>query len=200
MQPERGERTSNLSLSTFRLLNDTNVDRVGVAVTPARPAGAHAAPSVIGPAAGAHLASSLNPRAKEASMLFGTEHVERYRATGGEEGHDWQGTKALILTTTGRKSGAERDSPLIYGEHGDDYIVVASKGGAPDHPAWYKNLVEHPHVRVQVGPEVFDASARTATAEERSELWALMTKEWPAYDEYQTKTEREIPLVVLERA
>jgi deazaflavin-dependent oxidoreductase (nitroreductase family) len=132
-------------------------------------------------------------------MLFGQEHVDRYRATGGQEGHDWQGTRTLILTTTGRRSGEPRDAPLIYGVHGDAYVVVASKGGAPEHPAWYRNLQADPHVRVQVGEEVFEAVARDAIAEERPELWSLMTQEWPAYDEYQQKTSRQIPLVVLER-
>jgi deazaflavin-dependent oxidoreductase (nitroreductase family) len=131
-------------------------------------------------------------------MLFGQEHVERYRATDGEEGHDWEGTSVLILTTTGHRSGQPRSTPLIYGTHGDDYLVVASKGGAPEHPAWYLNLKTQPEVEVQVRGDRFRAKARTATAEERAELWSTMTERWPAYDEYQTKTDREIPVVVLE--
>ena len=133
-------------------------------------------------------------------MLFGAEHVKRYIETDGEEGHDWQGTTTLILTTTGRKSGEERSTPLIYGEHGDDHVIVASKGGAPAHPAWYLNLSEHPGVTVQVKGDRFPARARTATAAERPELWELMVGRWPQYNEYQKKTDREIPLVVLERA
>jgi deazaflavin-dependent oxidoreductase (nitroreductase family) len=133
-------------------------------------------------------------------MLFGQEHVERYRETGGDEGHDWNGTSVLILTTTGNRSGESRSTPLIYGTAGDDYVVVASKGGAPEHPAWYVNLSEDPEVELQVWDDRFPARARTATAEEREELWPLMTERWPAYDEYQTKTDREIPIVVLERA
>jgi deazaflavin-dependent oxidoreductase (nitroreductase family) len=133
-------------------------------------------------------------------MLFGQEHIDRYVATGGKEGHDWQDTQTLLLTTVGAKSGQERIAPLIYGTHGDDYLVVASKGGAPAHPAWYLNLVANPHVKLQVGAEVFDAVARDARDDERDELWAIMVKEWPAYDEYQTKTERRIPIVVLTRA
>jgi deazaflavin-dependent oxidoreductase (nitroreductase family) len=129
--------------------------------------------------------------------LFGQEHVARYRETGGEEGHDWQGTKTLLLTTIGRRSGEPREHALIYGRHGDDYLVVASKGGAPQHPGWYLNLQANPEVEVQVGDERFPATARTATAEEKPELWKIMTAEWPAYDEYQTKTDREIPVVVL---
>jgi deazaflavin-dependent oxidoreductase (nitroreductase family) len=132
-------------------------------------------------------------------MLFGDEHVKRYRETDGAEGHDWQGTHCLILTTTGRTSGQERDLALIYGRHGDAYVVVASKGGAPVHPSWYKNLVANPGGKVQGLGERCEAVARTATAEERPELWPLMTEEWPAYDEYQEKTERQIPLVVLEK-
>jgi len=133
--------------------------------------------------------------------LFGTEHVERYRETGGEHGHDWKkGTTTLLLTTTGRKSGEERTTPLIYQPHGDDYLVVASKGGAPSPPAWYLNLEQDPNVEVQVRDDVFPARARTATPEEKPELWRIMTATWPAYDDYQRKTDRDIPVVVLERA
>lgn len=133
-------------------------------------------------------------------MLFGQEHVERYRETGGAEGHDWSGTTVLILTTTGRQSKEPRSTPLIYGTHGEDYVVVASKGGAPEHPAWYLNLSADPDVELQVRDDRFHARARTATPEEREELWALMLEQWPAYDEYKAKTDREIPVVVLERA
>jgi deazaflavin-dependent oxidoreductase (nitroreductase family) len=132
-------------------------------------------------------------------MLFGQEHVDRYVATDGEEGHDWQGTTVLILTTKGRRSGEQRSTPLIYGSHGDDHVVVASKGGADEPPAWYLNLEADPDITVQVKGDRFPARARTATAEEKPELWRMMTGQWPAYDEYQTKTDREIPVVVLER-
>jgi deazaflavin-dependent oxidoreductase (nitroreductase family) len=133
-------------------------------------------------------------------MLFGQEHVDRYRATDGEEGHDWQGTQTLLLTTTGRRSGEPRTSPLIYAPHGDDaYTVVASKGGWPEPPAWYLNLSETPEVEVQVRGDRFKARARTASAEEKPEMWRRMAAEWPAYDEYQSRTDREIPVVVLER-
>lgn len=130
-------------------------------------------------------------------MLFGQEHVERYRATDGAEGHDWQGTQALLLTTTGRRSGESRTTPLIYGRSGDDYLVVASKGGADTPPAWYLNLNEHPDVEVQVKADRFRARARDATPDEKPDMWRTMTAEWPAYDEYQEKTDREIPVVVL---
>lgn len=131
--------------------------------------------------------------------LYGQEHVERYVATGGEEGHDWQGTTTLILTTRGRRSGRPRSTPLIYGTRGDDYLVVASKGGADEPPDWYLNLTEHPEVQVQVRSERFAARARDATSDEKPGLWREMTSRWPAYDEYQEKTERDIPVVVLER-
>jgi deazaflavin-dependent oxidoreductase (nitroreductase family) len=132
-------------------------------------------------------------------MLFGQEHVRRYRQTDGAEGHDWQGTTVLILTTTGRRSGEPKSTPLIYGKRGDDYVVVASKGGAEEHPDWYLNLVEQAEVDVQVRGDRFKAQARTATPDERPDLWRTMTERWPAYDEYQRKTARQIPVVVLER-
>ena len=132
-------------------------------------------------------------------MLFGQEHVRRYLRTDGAEGHDWQGTTVLILTTTGRRSGEPRSTPLIYGKRGEDHVVVASKGGAEEHPAWYLNLSEAAEVTVQVRADRFKARARTATAEEKPELWTMMAERWPAYDEYQLKTNRDIPVVVLER-
>jgi len=133
-------------------------------------------------------------------MLFGQEHVERYRETDGEEGHDWQGTTTLILTTKGRRSGQERPTPLIYQPYGDDYLIVASKGGADEPPAWYLNLEADPEVDVQIRGDRFKARARTAGSEEKPDMWRTMTATWPAYDEYQQKTDREIPVVVLERA
>ncbi len=134
-------------------------------------------------------------------MLFGKEHVDRYVATDGAEGYEWQkGSKILILTTTGRKSGEPRPQALIFGEHDGAYVLVASKGGAPDHPDWYKNLVANPRVQVQVLADRFEAIARTAHGAERQQLWTLMTGEWPDYDEYTKRTEREIPVVVLDRA
>jgi deazaflavin-dependent oxidoreductase (nitroreductase family) len=130
--------------------------------------------------------------------LHGPEHVERYRATDGEEGHDWQGTQTLLLTTIGRKTGEPRTTPLIYGQHNGDYLVVASRGGSPTPPAWYRNLSENPEVELQVKASHLKALARDATPEEKPELWKTMTAEWPAYDEYQERTDREIPVVVLE--
>ena len=133
-------------------------------------------------------------------MLFGDEHVRRYIETDGEEGHDWQrGAPTLLLTTIGRRSGDEHIKPLIYQKYGDDYLVVASKGGMPEHPAWYLNLEARPEVTVQVRGDRFKARARTATADEKPAMWKKMTVVWPDYDEYQKKTDREIPVVVLER-
>ena len=133
-------------------------------------------------------------------MLYGKEHVDRYVATNGEEGYRWRnGTEILILTTRGRKSSELHSSALIFGRHGDDYLVVGSKGGAPAAPAWYVNLVADPEVQVQVKGDRFAAHARTATADEKPELWKTMTAVWPDYDRYQQRTEREIPVVILTR-
>jgi len=136
----------------------------------------------------------------EAETLFGEKHVQRYRETGGDVGHIWKrGAKILLLTTTGRKTGKQTTTPLIYEEAGGDYVVVASKGGAPEHPGWYRNLAKDPDVRVQVKGDVFDARTRTAEGEERDRLWKLVNQQWPDYDAYQQQTEREIPVVVIER-
>ena len=127
------------------------------------------------------------------------EHMEKYLASNGEDGHVWRGVPTLLLTTTGRRTGRSLMLPLIYGTHGDHYVIVASKGGNPMHPGWYVNLVAEPTVQVQVGAERFTARARTASGDERAALWDQMADIWPPYNEYQTKTEREIPVVVLER-
>src|ERR1700753_3517371 len=138
-------------------------------------------------------------RAYSADMLFGKEHVDRYRATDGAEGHEWEGTQTLLLTTTGRKSGEQRTTPLIYAPVDGAYVIVASKGGAPEPPAWYLNLEAEPEVEVQVKGDRFKANARTATDEEKPRMWKKMAEAWPDYDNYQEKTDREIPVVVLER-
>ena len=132
--------------------------------------------------------------------LFGQDHVQRYQETDGEEGHVWRnGTTTLLLTTTGRKSGKQYTTPLIYTFDGDNPVIVASQGGTPDNPDWYLNLVANPHVDVQIKGEKFHAHPHTAEGEERERLWKQMTAVWPDYDEYQKKTDREIPVVVLER-
>jgi deazaflavin-dependent oxidoreductase (nitroreductase family) len=135
-------------------------------------------------------------------MLYGQEHVDRYRATDGEEGHDWErGSSVLLLTTTGHRSGEPRTTPLIYAPAGEGaYTVIASKGGSDEPPAWYVNLSEDPEVEVQIWGDRFKARARTATAEEKPAMWKRMAAEWPDYDDYQRSTSREIPVVVLERA
>jgi proline iminopeptidase len=135
------------------------------------------------------------------STLFGEEHVRRYRETDGQEGHIWrEGSTILLLTTTGRTSGQERTVPLIYGiDGGENPVIVASKGGAPAHPGWYRNLAKNPEVGVQILGDRFRARARVAEGEERERLWRTMNDIWPHYDEYAEKTDREIPVVVLER-
>jgi deazaflavin-dependent oxidoreductase (nitroreductase family) len=134
------------------------------------------------------------------STLFGEEHVRRYRETDGEEGYIWrEGSTILLLTTTGRTTGNESTTPLIFGLDGDNPVIVASKGGAPEHPGWYRNLRKTPQVGVQIKGERFAARARDAQGEERERLWTLMNGIWPHYEEYQRKTDREIPVVVLER-
>ena len=137
----------------------------------------------------------------EAENLFGEEHVRRYRETDGEVGHIWKrGSKILLLTTKGRKTGNQTTTPLIYESDGDRYVIVASKGGAPEDPGWYRNLAKDPDVELQVMDEVFRAHAHTAEGEERARLWKLAAQQWPDYDEYAKRTDREIPVVVLERA
>jgi len=131
--------------------------------------------------------------------LIGDEHVRRYRETDGEVGYLWNGAPALILTTTGRTTGQPRDSALIFGADGDRCVIVASMGGAPMHPQWYLNLVANPEEEVKVKGDRFTARARTADGDERERLWQLMTGIWPNYDQYQERTDRVIPVVVLER-
>jgi deazaflavin-dependent oxidoreductase (nitroreductase family) len=135
------------------------------------------------------------------------EHANRYLASGGTEGHmhtiavPGHGeitAPALLLTTTGRNSGDKFVLPLFYGTDGDSYIVIASKGGAPQHPGWYRNILANPDVEVQVGTKKAKARARTTTGEERTRLWKKALEYWPPYADYQLKTEREIPVVVLD--
>jgi deazaflavin-dependent oxidoreductase (nitroreductase family) len=131
--------------------------------------------------------------------LFGDAHIAKYEETNGEVGYMWNGAPCLVLHTTGRKTGELRKFALIFGERGDDFVLVASKGGAPEHPGWYLNLLAHPDVAVQVKGDVIPVRARTAEGEERAQLWDLMLEHWPDYDDYQASTDREIPVVVLER-
>lgn len=127
------------------------------------------------------------------------QHTKDYVETGGGESKAWPyEAPTLLITTIGRKTGNPRRSALIYGQDGGNYVIVASNGGAPEAPLWYHNLVATPVVELQVGAEKFKANARTAASDERARLWKLMAEIWPAYDEYQTKTDREIQVVVLE--
>jgi deazaflavin-dependent oxidoreductase (nitroreductase family) len=129
--------------------------------------------------------------------LFGAEHVRVYRETDGEHGYHWRGTTILLLTTEGRRSGESRTTPLIHRTDGERWVVVASKGGTPENPSWYENLKANPDATIQVKGDVLEVRASTVEGEERARLWSLMTEVWPAYDAYQAKTEREIPVVVL---
>lgn len=135
----------------------------------------------------------------DSAVPWVAEHTRKYVESGGEDGQLWNGVPTLVLTTRGRRSGRRRRNALIYGCDGDRYVIVASKGGAPDHPLWYLNLIDDPSVGVQVGSEIFPARARTADADERDRLWPVMSAIWPAYDEYQAETARQIPVIVLER-
>jgi deazaflavin-dependent oxidoreductase (nitroreductase family) len=127
------------------------------------------------------------------------EHLSRYVRTGGKDGHIWNGVPTLLLTTYDREIGRARRTGLIYGRDDDAYLVVASAGGRPEHPIWYRNLSEDPTVRVQVFEEIFAARARPAPPGEKPRLWQVMTSIWPDYDAYQTRTDRLIPVVIIER-
>ena len=129
--------------------------------------------------------------------LLGAEHVRRYQETDGEVGYLWNGVPILLLTTTGRRSGQPRTSALIFGQDGQDYLVVASTGGAPRHPSWYLNLETTPEAMIQVRAQHVPVIAHAASEAEKPRLWKIMTGVWPNYDVYQTRTERIIPLVVL---
>ncbi len=136
------------------------------------------------------------------------DHANLYMSSGGAEGHMYtialpnmpvKAVPSLLLTTTGRKSGEKFVFPLFYGRAGDGYFVIASKGGAPEHPGWYRNLRANPEVEVQVGTRKLRARARTATGAERSPLWEQAVGIWPPFADYQVKAkDREIPVVVLD--
>jgi deazaflavin-dependent oxidoreductase (nitroreductase family) len=131
--------------------------------------------------------------------LFGAEHVRVYRETGGERGYRWRGTEILLLSTRGRRTGEQHTTPLIHRNDGGRWVIVASKGGAPDDPGWFKNLAAEPNASIQVLDEEIPVRMSVAEGEERERLWSLMTEVWPAYDEYQQRTTRQIPVVILER-
>jgi deazaflavin-dependent oxidoreductase (nitroreductase family) len=129
--------------------------------------------------------------------LLGDDHVRAYRESGGEVGYLWNGVPTLLLTATGRRTGRKLTSPLIFGRDGDDYLIVASMGGAPRHPSWYLNLKANPQAEIQVRDQTLAVVARTASAAEKSRVWRIMTDIWPNYDVYQSRTVRDIPVVVL---
>jgi deazaflavin-dependent oxidoreductase (nitroreductase family) len=131
--------------------------------------------------------------------LLGDEHVRVYRETNGEKGYIWNGAPILLLTTKGRKSGAFRTIPIIFTPYRQSYVIIASKGGSPTHPKWYLNILDDPHVEVQIKAEKFPAVARTASSPEREVIWAEALKIWPNYDIYQSRTSRRIPVVILDR-
>jgi deazaflavin-dependent oxidoreductase (nitroreductase family) len=140
-----------------------------------------------------------------AAMKWIEDHVKLYLEDP-DRGHLWDSTivggpgilPTLLLTTTGRKSGQSRILPLIYKATDGKFVIIASKGGAPEHPLWYENLVAKPDCHIQVGRDHFDVKARTAEGQERQDLWQQMAEVYPPYNDYQAATDREIPVVVLE--
>jgi deazaflavin-dependent oxidoreductase (nitroreductase family) len=129
-----------------------------------------------------------------------SDHIRRYVESDGADGHLHAGVTALLLTTRGRSSGVLRRTALYYGMDDGRYLLVASKGGSPTHPAWYLNLAANPEVTLQVGAEVFAARARTAGPAERPALWEKMAAIFPRYNLYQEQAGREIPVVIVERS
>jgi F420H(2)-dependent quinone reductase len=126
------------------------------------------------------------------------KQVEEIESSGGSRGTELRGVPVIIVTSLGAGSGKLRKNPVMRVEHDGSYAAVASKGGAPEHPAWYRNILDHPLVEVQDGPHKGDYSARELSGDERAEWWKRAVAVWPDYDNYQTKTDREIPVFVLE--
>lgn len=129
------------------------------------------------------------------------DHIHQYIESDGDKGHNWRGVSALLLTTRGRKSGKLRRTALIYGQADGNYLLVASNGGADQHPLWYLNLTTNPAVEIQVGAKKLRGHARAANAAEKPRLWQIMSKIFPNYDAYQQKADkvgRVIPLVIIE--
>ncbi len=130
-------------------------------------------------------------------LLLGDDHVRAYRESAGEVGYLWNGVPTLLLTATGRRTGRKLTSPLIFARDGDDYLIVASTGGAPRHPNWFLNLQAKPEAEIQVKAETLPVVAHAASANEKPRLWKIVTDVWPNYDVYQSRTDRDIPVVVL---
>lgn len=126
------------------------------------------------------------------------DQVEEYESSGGTSGTTLRGVPVVVITSVGASTGKLRKNPVMRVEHDGVYAAVASKGGAPEHPSWYRNLVEHPLVELQDAASKGDYTARVASGEERELWWTRAVEVWPDYGEYQTKTERQIPVFVLE--
>jgi deazaflavin-dependent oxidoreductase (nitroreductase family) len=145
------------------------------------------------------MADDIQPRPAGDVNLLIADHLQRYLETDGAEGYLWRGkAPILVLTTIGRRSAQVRQNTLIFGRDGDRYLLVASKGGAQEHPDWYRNLAANPDVDIQVQAQRLRVHASVASEPERSRLWKIMAEVWPPYDEYQELTDRLIPVVVLE--
>jgi F420H(2)-dependent quinone reductase len=139
----------------------------------------------------------LSGPARLALKLGSGVHSGVYRATGGKLFGRMGKSPILLLNTVGRKSGKKRTSPLLYVMDGEDFVIIASKGGAPTHPAWYLNLKANPEASVEVGDREVRVRAEDADSEEKGRLWQKMVEMYPTYDDYQSKTKREIPLLIL---
>jgi deazaflavin-dependent oxidoreductase (nitroreductase family) len=131
---------------------------------------------------------------------WNTQIIEEFRANAGKVGGQFEGAPLLILHTTGARSGQERENPVMYRRVGDDIAVFASKAGAPTNPDWYHNLVANPRVRAEIGTEIADFTARVAAADERDRIWSAQKADFPGFADYETKTSRQIPVVILESA
>lgn len=151
-----------------------------------------------GTGAGSAAGGAAGREYRPSSWKLVADHVDRYLATGGADGFEWEGAECVVLTTVGRRTGCLRRTPLIRIVDGDRYLLVASMGGAPRHPAWYLNLVADPSVTIQDRDQVRELTARTATPAEKAELWPRAAARWPDYDDYQAVTDRDIPLVICE--
>ncbi len=130
---------------------------------------------------------------------WNTSIIEEFHANGGKVGGRFEGRTVLLLHTTGARTGRPRTNPLVYLADGDRFAVFGSKGGAPTNPDWFHNLIAHPDVTIEVGTDTIPVRARVATGEERDDLWARQVQAVPTFAEYEEKTERTIPVVVLER-
>jgi deazaflavin-dependent oxidoreductase (nitroreductase family) len=138
---------------------------------------------------------------RDASNLYGAEHIRQYRETGGEYGHDWKGTQTLLLTTTGRRSGEPRTTPMMFHRDGDRVLVIASNVGAAAHPDWYRNLVADRRVTVEIGDESYPALATPTEGADRDRVWTLLKQTYPFFADHEVKAApRTIPVVALTRA